>query len=1036
MRSTTLRILIRTFYLSLIFCATLITLMIVFLSQLKLDDYRQSLENQLSSALQQPVTIGHSSLTYNQGLALELKELQIGSATAPLARVPRLVATLKLTPLLQRQFILDQVQIDNPELQLHFPLPQRAEKGTSQRLFNTLGISILTIHNARVKIYQDGKNDMLERLRVNNLHAVLTGWQAGQSGRLVVSAQLPDYQANLFLDTKLPTSADPDVWRREVHQTELRLSGFSTAGLPRIKGQSYPQALDLHLSIQGAPANGTVFNAQLSGAPGQEKLFALSGRWTSTQDQDAITALKGEMLSVPLQGEFYYLRQVEKNYIAGRFGAMNTQLSPQLLKTWRIPKAERLLKGELERLSLSAEKSWPANENFSGLPRIAAEITLCNLDWDIPEIKQLHDFSVDLVLDNNRLSIQDGVIVAGGQPVDFSGRVDSPFLKPEITLSVQSSPQLELFTQSFPELRKWGLFGPVAGNLKLTGPLHHPDFSLIADFTEARLQHTSILTKPSGTPAKFSAQGKLAARSLLVDHFTLELPNIDLTGSGRYQATEDHPEYQLKLDPLRLQQLTPFSPLLKRLHSKGEVTASLSSNHEGPRGIIDVDNVEAHLTSIIGELRQTTGRIEINRQGFNFHDLKASLGESVFQVNGRFTDWNKPHLKLDIQGTNIRAHDLIFSNPDLTLHDLDGHLEIDAERLRFSPVRVRLEDRTVATVYGSVNDFKNPSVSLDIRSDQVDVLDVIKLFQGGNPPDKSSKRQKSTPVHIKVSAKQGTLGGLHFKNAQGVISDHNKLFTIYPLSFDNGDGWCQARVEFDRSEQTAPLKISGHVEGINASVLHQDLFAEQGLINGSLRGDFYIAGDPVEENFWGTARGGLHLQVSDGTLRKFHGLAKVFSLLNISQIFSGQLPDMDREGMPFSLMEGSVNIAAGQLTTEDFKVTSEAMNLSLVGTQGLVDDKLDFTLGVKPLRTVDKVITKIPIAGWILAGEEEALVTAYFKVEGSKKDPKVTPIPIDSVSKTVFGIFKRTLGLPGKLVKDIGTLLQGEPEKKEESTEP
>ena len=85
------------------------------------------------------------------------------------------------------------------------------------------------------------------------------------------------------------------------------------------------------------------------------------------------------------------------------------------------------------------------------------------------------------------------------------------------------------------------------------------------------------------------------------------------------------------------------------------------------------------------------------------------------------------------------------------------------------------------------------------------------------------------------------------------------------------------------------------------------------------------------------------------------------------------------------------------------------------------------------MRTVDKIITSIPIAGWVLAGEDKALITAHFKIEGTSENPRVTAVPIDSVSKTVFGIFKRTLGLPVKMVKDIGSLFKKEPEKKIET---
>ena len=79
-------------------------------------------------------------------------------------------------------------------------------------------------------------------------------------------------------------------------------------------------------------------------------------------------------------------------------------------------------------------------------------------------------------------------------------------------------------------------------------------------------------------------------------------------------------------------------------------------------------------------------------------------------------------------------------------------------------------------------------------------------------------------------------------------------------------------------------------------------------------------------------------------------------------------------------------------------------------------------LGVKPLRTVDQVLTKIPIAGWLLTGSEKALLTAHFSIKGKSSDPEVVPIPITSLSEKVLGIFKRVLGLPGKLVTDPGVI--------------
>ncbi len=392
------------------------------------------------------------------------------------------------------------------------------------------------------------------------------------------------------------------------------------------------------------------------------------------------------------------------------------------------------------------------------------------------------------------------------------------------------------------------------------------------------------------------------------------------------------------------------------------------------------------------------------------------MGESPFVVDGVFSNWSNPLLILDLNGKKARAQDLVFSSRQLNLYDLTGQLRIDAKSISFSPVNVRLEDDTVASVNGKAT-FINPLVDLNISAERVDVLDIINLFSGDKEKyGGGNKKGKEVPLHIKVSAKQGTIGGLKFKNATGLITGKNNRLTVYPLKFENGKGWCDSRIEYDFIDPIAPLKISGHAENIDASVIHQDVFEKRALVSGLLNGNFYIEGNPGNDLFWHEAKGGIHLQIKDGTLRKFHVLAKVFSLLNVSQIFKGKLPDMNNEGMPFTLLSGSAQIGGGLTKIDDFKITGVAMNLSAVGTSDLINDTMDFTLGVMPLQTVDKIISAIPLAGWILTGEDKALITAHFKIEGSSDDPKVTAIPISSVSKTVFGIFKRTFGLPGKVV--------------------
>jgi uncharacterized protein YhdP len=219
------------------------------------------------------------------------------------------------------------------------------------------------------------------------------------------------------------------------------------------------------------------------------------------------------------------------------------------------------------------------------------------------------------------------------------------------------------------------------------------------------------------------------------------------------------------------------------------------------------------------------------------------------------------------------------------------------------------------------------------------------------------------------------------------------------------------------------LKISGHLEHFDAEEVSRELMHYGHLVTGNLRGDFYLEGR-AGKTFLPTSRGEFNVEINDGVLKKFSALAKIFSILNVSQLFSLKLPDMASGGMPFQRAAGTVHLDQGQLNSENIRVDSHAMNLSVVGHMDLEKKKVDAVVGVKPLGTVDKILTHIPIAGWILTGEDKALVTAYFEIKGDIGDPEVKAVPMTSISKKARGIFTRIFGLPEKMITETRDLFK------------
>jgi hypothetical protein len=542
MNHSSVRGLVRVTFYVLILLATIVALLIIYLSQLDLNDYRLSLEQTMSTALKKPVKIGHSSLTFNRGLALALKDLQIGDDHAPLAEIPKITATLKLAPLLKGRFILDQVQIDSPNVAIRLPFPERPSKGTSQRLLNTLGISILSINNATIKIHQKQGAEAVQQLTLSHLNAVLRGWKPDKVGELVISGQLQEQGGRFLLETRLPSSRNPEVWRNEEQKAQLKITNFSTKKFPKLHDQILPELLDLTLKAQGAPAIGTLFNITLSNADNNEQISSLSGRWTSSSEQDSITKLEGELLKIPLKGEFYLIKQTEKYLLSGQFGAKNIALTPEILKAWKVPNANKFLNGELDRLTVTVKDSWDPADYVPVLPDIGAEISICNLDWDIPERQQLQDLSVDLSLKDKDLEVKNGILIYAGQLIDFSGKIKSLFLQPKIDCRFSVNTDID---EALPELKlpeNWSLSGNLPSSLRLTGSLVKPEFLLQTDLSSLGLQFGSLLHKQQTDRGKVELQGHLDDHRLQLDQFFLTLNDARIAGQGYVQLDKDKTE--------------------------------------------------------------------------------------------------------------------------------------------------------------------------------------------------------------------------------------------------------------------------------------------------------------------------------------------------------------------------------------------------------------------------------------------------------------------------------------------------------------
>ena len=1023
-----LRILINLVWLLIALIIILTAVLGIVIWQFDLDDYTAKLSARMSDTLQQPVTIGSSRIAYSNGIAVELRQVNIGAESDFHISIPKVAATLEVLPLFKGRFMLNKVRLIEPDISLNLPEetgPGSGSGNSSHQLIAALGIDVLSVYNAKVDISREKASPPWDSFQAENVNAVVRNWQTETSGQLIIVGHLPAYKTDFSLDTTLPTDLSTSAWTNERLHCHLKLAHVSLQQDVEISSHKpLPRTFNVEFNLSGIPAEGVPVALKIAATSTQKPLVSLNGTWKGDSDQHDFTLTSGQAFTVPIQGEAHFFADDNGQNIYGQLRATALDLTNPELQYWQLPLISKLSSGKLNQFQIDFAQSYSKSEQPGTLPALSLKLDLSDLQWGASPLQQIPRISTQVLLHEDKLQLnQAEIITAAGAPLKLSGEINALFSAPVIDITADSTIPVATLLHQLNAPARWMASGDLPLHASLSGPLATPQLTLTSNFTAADIQLGSLFQKNRDIPAGLTINASRQNSKFRFDRIDLALDDLHIQAHGSLSPIASDHLMTAQLAAVDLEQLGRFSPLLRQREGQGKIGASIALTPENSwQGEIHIADGAAELTKILGKLNAVNGTLVLNNKGMHFSQLAAALGKSAFIIDGSLPDWHKPQLTLDLSSPRVRAHDLFFRDRQLTLYDLSGTLLIDSTGIRYRPVRLRVEDDTLVTVTGALKSFSQPQVLLDVQAETGNVLNVIKLFTG---PSKggSGKHSKGPYVNITTHIKTGTLGDLRFKNADATIRFENGLLDIYPARFENGQGYCNGRVIFDNAEKSAPLKVSGQVENIDAEVIYKDFFKKPGLISGSLDGHFYLEGKP-DNNFWAQAKGGINIQVRDGVLNKFNSLAKVFSLLNVSQLFALKLPDLKTEGMPFSLLTGSLSIADGYLHTEDLKITSEAMNLSLIGRQGLTDNSLDFTLGVMPLRTVDKIITSIPIAGWILTGEDKALLTAHFKIEGTSESPKVTAIPINSLSNTVFGIFKRTLGLPGKLVKDIGSAVK------------
>jgi AsmA-like C-terminal region len=268
---------------------------------------------------------------------------------------------------------------------------------------------------------------------------------------------------------------------------------------------------------------------------------------------------------------------------------------------------------------------------------------------------------------------------------------------------------------------------------------------------------------------------------------------------------------------------------------------------------------------------------------------------------------------------------------------------------------------------------------------------------------------------LQVNNGKAVLTGVRapFEELQGTVELEGERALIRGLQARIAGGSVRATGEVAWHGEEWSFQTTFQEEGGRAEQLLAGSYGGKSEVTGTLSlGGTLASRGRREEGFRPNLEGKLKLVLLDGQLGRQTLTVRVLSLINLGELFDTKTLGTSSQGMPYQRLTGDIAIDRGVASTENLLLESRAFNLSAHGQVDLANETIEMNVAVKPFQTLDKIVTKVPVVGWLLSGKGGAVIAAFYRVSGPLSDPTVTSLPVKSISRNLFGIFRHLLQLP------------------------
>ncbi|MCG6878918.1 MAG: AsmA-like C-terminal domain-containing protein [Deltaproteobacteria bacterium] len=366
----------------------------------------------------------------------------------------------------------------------------------------------------------------------------------------------------------------------------------------------------------------------------------------------------------------------------------------------------------------------------------------------------------------------------------------------------------------------------------------------------------------------------------------------------------------------------------------------------------------------------------------------------------------------------LRGNDILIYGIPLPAKIVDFSLHAEGQQLLFDSVRMLLNQNRLFMSGSADLATEDPRFDVDISTDNVDLDKVLELLNKSK--GKTANEDGKEPWHFPI---RGTahlmwnslkVGGFTWHPFQGEVSINPESIRISvenaALCGISSPGYL--KLNKDNIDLDFRLKAEKAALSQSITCLTQKRIDAEGTFDLEAK----ITAEGKWDDLPGKLEGPILFSASDGRIKHGPTLARVLSVLNVTDIFKGKLPSLENEGLPYDLVQISGNLKNGKIQMQKGLMKSSALNLVFNGDIDLLNRQLDIKMLASPFTLTDRLIKLIPVAGYILGG---TLISIPVRIDGSLKDPKVKILPFSEIASGVWGMLKRTLETPVRIVEPM-----------------